>query len=202
MRPPDGEAARLLSRAVQRERSVVTGALGQDLDARVVLAVGIGQVAARLTELFLAACPRLAELAIDLGFREAGEMRVTDGMRADLEASVRERAELGPVHRLELVGKSNRVRRELGNVERTALVGKGRRSKDRGRHPQALEQVQAPEMLVYASSKVTCRRRPPCRSPRSHRPAGTRDRAGSAPDARRPPAWSARAWSQPSETAW
>ena len=133
-----------LSRAVQRERSVVTGALGQDLDARVVLAVGIGQVAARLTELFLAACPRLAELAIDLGFREAGEMRVTDGMRADLEASVRERAELGPVHRLELVGKSNRVRCELGNVERTALVGKGRRSKDRGRHPQALEQVQGP----------------------------------------------------------
>ena len=69
-------------------------------------------------------------------------MRVADGMRADLEASVRERAELVPVHRLELVGKSDRVRRELGNVERTALVGEGGRSKDRRRHPQALEQVQ------------------------------------------------------------
>ena len=71
-------------------------------------------------------------------------MRVADGMRADLEASVRERAELGPVHRLELVGMGDRVRRELGNVERTALVGKGGRGKDRGRHPQALEQVQGP----------------------------------------------------------
>ena len=158
MRPPDGEAARLLSRAVQRERSVVTGALGQDLDARVVLAVGIGQVAARLTELFLAACPRLAELAIDLGFREAGEMRVTDGMRADLEASVRERAELGPVHRLELVGKSNRVRCELGNVERTALVGKGVEAKIVAGTPRRSSRSRAPEMLVYASSKVTCRR--------------------------------------------
>src|SRR6185503_2941098 len=83
------------TRGVQagRERAgrLVAGAPGSGRDTLVVVAVRVGDRAARAPEPPLALEPGSTQLVLERGFVDLGEMRVRAGVRADLPATVSER---------------------------------------------------------------------------------------------------------------
>jgi hypothetical protein len=123
----------------QAERGLVARPPGGCLNAGVVLAERIREEGARPPELVLAAGTRLGELTLELGVRQAGKVGMGDGMRADLESPLRERAQVLPGERPQLLRMRAGFGRELGDVGWPPVGREARRGEDRRGHPEALE---------------------------------------------------------------
>jgi hypothetical protein len=104
-----------------------------------VLAEGIRQIATGEAELVLDVRPRVLELALEGVVAEARQVRMADRVRADLDASLGELAQLVPPECLELRWGRVDVLAELGDPEGPPFVSEARADEDGRRDAQALE---------------------------------------------------------------
>src|SRR5438094_3344638 len=107
------------------KRRLVPGPLCRLAHPWVVLAERIREQAARAPDLRLDPLPRLAQLPSELLVPEAREVRMGDRVGADLDAGLRELAQLGPGQGREIVRVGRGLGGELRNVERPSTVREG-----------------------------------------------------------------------------
>ena len=149
--PRPGEKVSLLGAHSQGKRSLVAGTHCCGLDSSVVFSVGVREEAAGSAELVLAPRPRLAQLTLELSSAELGKMRVSGGVRADLEAELGSAAKLLPGHRREVLRMRSEVVLKLRDVETAPVHREVGDREDRGGHPETFEHRQGVDADVSVS---------------------------------------------------
>jgi hypothetical protein len=135
-----GERVALPQPALERRPAGVSGALGGAADPLVLVAVGVGDRAARRAHVLLDGGARGGQLAVELGVGQGRQMGVRAGVRRDLPPAVAQGTELVPGQRRELLAVLALepvvdARPDHRRAGRRPVGG----DEDRRRHAQALE---------------------------------------------------------------